>query len=193
MKVDSVGNFVIAGYAGNQSIATSVLTRLVEAVIREGVLDPESIAALAQRMLVEKHKSTRLSQFDAWRVQLFLGVRDLKTENFVLYEMSTDNASTPKPRDGMAAIGSHGLYARNLFETVRKLAERFSDDPFKGPQVTLQENLAPFIWFLLDKAIEAAAEVEGKRSFVGGETHLVVLQSNGVEAMNPDENLRLRL
>ena len=192
-KVDSVGDFAVAGYAGNRAIATSVLSKLEEAVIREGDFDPDSIAALAQRMLLEEHRRTRRSQPVAQRVQILLGIRDPKTKSFVLYEMSTDHASTPEPRDGMASIGSHGHYVRNMFETIRDVAARLPADPFRGPQVTLKGNLAPFVWLLLDKAIETAAEAEGRRSFVGGRPHLAVLHSRGVEAMYPDDNILLRL
>ena len=81
----------------------------------------------------------------------------------------------------------------HLIEDVRQVAAKLPNDPFKGPCVTLKLNLAPFVWLLLDKAIETAIEVEGKSSYIGGRVHLVVLHSSGVEVMNPDDNVKLIL
>ncbi len=192
-KVDSINDFAIAGYAGNRSLATSVLSRLEEAVLKQGDFSPDSVALLAQRMLVAADLSASALPLVHRRVQMLLGIRDCKTQKFVLYEMRTDNGFTPKPRDGMVAIGSHGHYVKSIFEQVRDVATKLPGDPFKGPRVTLKDNLAPFVCLLLDKALETASEVEGQKSLIGGQTHLVVLHSRGVEAMNPDENTRLRI
>jgi ATP-dependent protease HslVU (ClpYQ) peptidase subunit len=192
-KVDSIGDFAIAGYAGNRDIATSVLSRLEGAIVRAEDFSPRSIASIAQSMLVDDDLRNRHLQPKDRQVQILLGIRDPKTKNFVLYEMATDNGFELQPRDGMAAIGSHGHYVKEMFDKVRRIAAQLPSDPFKGPEVTLRENLAPFVWFLLDKAIETAAEVEGTGSLIGGGLHLVVLHSRGVEAMDPDDNVRLRL
>ncbi|MBA7478646.1 hypothetical protein ES707_14074 [subsurface metagenome] len=193
VKVDSIGDYAIAGYAGNSRMAEAVLTRLEEAIEKAGSFSPASITSIAQNMLVKEdlcnhhlHPSDRI-------VQMLLGMRDPETKKFILYEMTPDDGFYPKPRDGMAAIGSHGGYVKQIFEDVRRVAARLPGDPFKGPLVTLRNNLAPFIWLLLDKAIETAAETEGQKSLIGGRPHLVVLRSQGVEAMNPDDNAKLIL
>lgn len=193
VKVDSIGDFSIAGYAGNRNIATSVLSKLEEAVIRIADYDPSSIASLARRMFIDEDLRNHSLRLSYRRVQVLLGIRDLRTKSFILYEMATDNGFRLQPRDGMAAIGSHGHYVKKMFDKVRRIAAQLPGDPFKGPEVTLKENLAPFVWFLLNKVIETAGEVEGTGSFIGGEPHLVVLHSGGVEAMNPDDNVQLRL
>lgn len=193
VKVDSIGDFAIAGYAGNRDIATSVLSRLEEAIIRAGDYDPSSIASLAQSMFVNEDLRNHSLQLSYRRVQVLLGIRDPKTNMFILYEMTTDRRFEPQPRDGMAAIGSHGHYVKTMFDKVRRRAAQLPSDPFKGPEVTIKENLARFVLLLLDKAIETAAEVEGTSSLIGGKPHLVVLHSSGVEAMNPDDNASLYL
>ena len=191
VKVDGIGDFAIAGYAGNSLIATTVLGGLEEAVIQEGNFDPKYIASLAQRLLVKEDSQSRLS--DGREVQILLGIRDPTVAKFVLYEMSTSQGFTPMVRDGMDAIGSHGHYVNNIFEEIRDVAAQLPNDPFEGPSVSLKENIAPFLWFLLDKAIESAAQAEGKNSAIGGSPHCVVLHSSGVEVMDPSSHARLRL
>lgn len=191
VKVDGIGDFAIAGYSGNSLIATTALGVLKEAVIQEENFDPASIVSLAQRLLVEEDSQSRLSK--GREVQILLGIRDPKVTKFVLYEMSSAQGFNPMVRDGMAAIGSHGHYVKNIFEEIRDVAAQLPNDPFEGPLVSLKENIAPFLWFLLDKAIESAAEAEGKDSAIGGSPHCVVLHSSGVEVMDPSFHARLRL
>lgn len=193
VKVDSIGDFAVAGYAGNRGIATSVLSKLEEAIIQAGDYNPSSIASLAQSMFVDEDLRNQSLQLLYRRVQVLLGIRDPKSKTFILYETTTDNGFESQPRDGMAAIGTHGKYAKQVFEDIRREAAQNPGDPFKGPVVTLKENLAPLVWLMLDKAIEVAAELEGKSSFIGGRPHLVVLHSSGVEAMNPEDNACLYL
>lgn len=193
VKVDSIGDYAIAGYAGNSAIAEAVLTRLEDAIQRLGAFSPASIASVAQDMLVKEDRRNHHLPPSVRTVQVLLGTRDPETRKFVLFEMATHDGFSPKPRDGMAAIGSHGGYVKQVFEDVRLVAARLPSDPFKGPQVTLKEGIAPFIWLLLDKAIETAGEKEGQKALIGGKPHLVVLHSEGVEAMNPDENAKLTL
>ena len=193
VKVDSIGDFAIAGYAGNRDIAEAMLTNLEESVERAGDSSPDKIVSLAQDMLIKADSINSHLQLQDRMVQILLGIRDPKTGKYVLYEMATDDRFVPKPRDGMAAIGSHGGHVKRLFENVRQVAAKLPNDPFKGPHVTLKRNLAPFVWLLLDKALEAAVEVEAKSSFIGGRVHLVILHSSGVEAMNPDDNAKLLL
>jgi ATP-dependent protease HslVU (ClpYQ) peptidase subunit len=193
VKVDGTGDFAIAGYTGNSAIATSVYRRLEEAIIRTGDYSPNSIASLAKNMLVSEDSRNHSVPLSYRLVQVLLGIRDSKTNRFVLYEMTTDTGFEPQPRDGMAAIGSHAKYAKEAFEDIRREAAQNPGDPFKVPLFTLKEGLASLVWLLVEKAIEVAAGLEGRKSLIGGRPHLVVLHANGAEAMNPDENANLYL
>lgn len=193
VKVDSIGNFAIAGYAGNRNIAEAMLTKLEETAEKAGDFNPNRIASLAQDMLIKADSSNSHLQVPDRKVQILLGIRDFETQKFILYEMATEDGFNPKPRDGMAVIGSHGKPVKQIFEAVRREASRLLNDPFKGPRVTLKQNLAPLVYLLVDKAIGTAAEVEGKNSLIGGGVQLVILHSEGVEAMNPDDNAKLIL
>lgn len=189
IKVDTVGNFAIVGYAGNCKIATSVLTKLEEAIEAAGDYTPESVASILQGMLVQEDSSNIHLSLRLRKVQVLLGVRDPKVENYILYEMDTEKKFEPELRDMLATIGSHGKFIRKVFRDIRRGAAY----PFNGPVVTLKDDSAMFVKFLLDKALETANEVEGKGSFIGGVTHLAVLHSKGVVAMEPDINAKLIL
>lgn len=187
VKVDSIGDYAIAGYAGNRNIATSALIKLEGVIKATGNYAPLSITLLAQQKLIYEDSRYSYLPLSQRMVQILLGVRDPNSGKFALYEMSTEKNFTPQVRNKLVAIGSHGRYIRKLFRDVRRGAPY----PFQGPTVTLKDDSAVLVKLLLDKAIETSRKVEGNKSFIGGRTHLVILHSKGVEAMDPDGHVQL--
>lgn len=191
VKVDSIGDFAIAGYAGNREIATSALVQLEDKV--KQVASPNKIASMVQTTLQDAYKAHGKGKPEH-SVQLLVGVRDReKTGAFVLYEFDSQDEFKPHARDGMAAIGSHGIHVKNMFECIRKYSAMIPGDPFGGPQFTLKENLASLVWVLLENLLETASEIEGSDSLIGGKTHLAVLDAAGVQVLNPPYNSGLVL
>ena len=107
VKVDSIGDYAIAGYSGNRDIATSVLIKLEEEIKATGNYAPLSIALLAQQKLIYEDSRCSHLPLSQRMVQILLGVRDPHSGKFALYEMSTEKNFTPQVRNKVVTKGSY--------------------------------------------------------------------------------------